>query len=81
MTLTEVESADREVDASGLNCPLPILKTRKAIMGLSYGGVLKVTATDPGSVKDMEAFCNQTGHELMASGEASGSYVFLIRKH
>ncbi|MEA3410210.1 MAG: sulfurtransferase TusA family protein [Pseudomonadota bacterium] len=68
------------LDARGLNCPLPILQTRKAIASLSSGEVLEVTATDPGSVKDMDAFCRQTGHALISSRESGGDYVFQIRK-
>lgn len=72
---------DQTLDATGLNCPLPILRARKAINGLSAGQVLRVIATDPGSVKDMEAFCQQTGNELLSSGQGGGSYEFLIRKN
>ncbi len=70
----------QELDASGLNCPLPILRTKKAINGLTSGEVLKVIATDPGSVKDMEAFCKQTGNALIEAGEAGGKYTFFIQK-
>ena len=69
------------LDARGLNCPLPILRTRKAMAGLQSGEVLEVVATDPGSVKDMESFCAQTGHELLEHAEAAGDFVFRIRKH
>lgn len=72
---------DRELDASGLNCPLPILKTRQSIKTMTSGEVLRMVATDPGSVKDIEAFCNQTGHVLIASGATDGGYEFLIRVH
>ncbi|HLS55286.1 MAG TPA: sulfurtransferase TusA family protein [Zeimonas sp.] len=71
---------DKELDARGLNCPLPIIKTKKALNDLSSGQVLRVTSTDSGSVKDMEAFAKQTGNELLSSGEEAGNYVFLIRK-
>jgi tRNA 2-thiouridine synthesizing protein A len=71
---------DHELDARGLNCPLPILRTHKAMAGLSGGQVLRVLATDPGSVKDMEAFCRQTGHELLASEQANGAFAFTLRK-
>jgi len=71
---------DQELDASGLNCPLPILRTKKTITGMEVGQVLKVIATDPGSVKDIEAFCNQTGNELVSSAEEDGKFVFLIKK-
>jgi tRNA 2-thiouridine synthesizing protein A len=71
---------DKELDARGLNCPLPIIKTKKALNDLTSGQVLRVTSTDSGSVKDMEAFARQTGNELLQSAEEGGSYVFLIKK-
>ncbi len=72
--------AHETLDARGLSCPLPILRTRKALARLEPGQVLEVRATDPGSVKDMEAFCRQAGHELVASSEEGGTYVFLLRR-
>ncbi|HQU14594.1 MAG: hypothetical protein B7Z66_04520 [Chromatiales bacterium 21-64-14] len=72
---------DSELDARGLNCPLPILRCKKSINELKSGQVLRVIATDPGAVKDFEAFCKQTGHELLNSQQNSGEFVFLIRKH
>lgn len=71
---------DQELDATGLNCPLPILRAKKALATLSSGQVLRIIATDPGSVKDFDAFATQTGNELLESGEESGKYVFLIKK-
>jgi tRNA 2-thiouridine synthesizing protein A len=71
---------DKELDAKGLNCPLPILRTKKMLAELSSGQVLKVTATDPGSVKDMQAFAKQTGNTILSSSESTGEYVFLLRK-
>ena len=71
---------DQELDARGLNCPLPILRAKKSINELGSGQVLHVLATDPGSVKDFEAFCKQTGNELLASGESEGTFTFDIRK-
>jgi len=71
---------DKELDARGLNCPLPILRTKKALAELSAGNVLKVIATDPGSVKDMTAFAKQTGNELISSAEAGGEYTFFMKK-
>ena len=68
------------LDTKGLNCPLPILKAKKAINGLTAGDTLQVLATDPGAVKDFEAFCRATGHELVDSGEDDGVYIFLIKK-
>lgn len=70
----------QELDARGLNCPLPILKAKKAINSIDSGEVLKIIATDPGSVKDFEAFAKQTGHDLMESAEAGGEFTFLIKK-
>ena len=72
--------ADQELDASGLNCPLPILRAKKALGGMESGQILHIIATDPGSVKDFEAFANQTGNELMSSGEEGGKFVFDIKK-
>lgn len=71
---------DQELDATGLNCPLPILRAKKAINGLDVGQTLKVISTDPGSVKDFEAFCKQTGNELVSSGEEGGKFLFMIKK-
>jgi len=71
---------DKELDARGLSCPLPILKTKKSLNEIQSGQVLKIVATDPGSVKDMQAFANQTGHTLISSAEADSTYTFLIRK-
>ena len=70
----------QELDARGLNCPLPILRAKKSINALASGEVLRITATDPGSVKDFEAFCKQTGHSLLSSSEADGAFVFEIQK-
>lgn len=67
-------------DASGLNCPLPILRSKKALNALNGGDVLYVVATDSGSVKDFDAFCKQTGNELLESSEAEGKYHFYIKK-
>jgi tRNA 2-thiouridine synthesizing protein A len=72
---------DMELDARGLNCPLPILRAKKSIAQLASGQVLKITATDPGSVKDFESFCKQTGNELLQSGDENGEFVFLLKKH
>ena len=68
------------LDARGLNCPLPILRTKKSIAGLNVGEVLEVIATDPGSLKDMTSFCQQTGHDLIASEQSGSDFVFHIRK-
>ena len=71
---------DKELDARGLSCPLPILKTKKSLNELASGQVLKIVATDPGSVKDMQAFANQTCHVLLSSAEADNTFTFLMRK-
>jgi tRNA 2-thiouridine synthesizing protein A len=71
---------DQELDASGLNCPLPILRAKKTLTGMDAGQVLHVIATDPGSVKDFDAFAKQTGNELMESKEDGGKFHFLIKK-
>lgn len=73
-------TADRELDARGLNCPLPILRTKKALNELESGQVLRVLATDPGSVRDFQAFCKQTGHVLLRSAEDGGQFLFMLRK-
>jgi tRNA 2-thiouridine synthesizing protein A len=72
--------ADQTLDAKGLNCPLPILKARKALKDVPDSGTLEILATDPGSVADFEAFCRQTGNELMEHSEDDGIYRFLIKK-
>ena len=72
-------TADRELDVRGLNCPLPILRAKKALADLQTGQVLKVMATDPGSVKDFQAFCKQTGNELLSHTEGA-EFVFLLKK-
>ena len=73
-------SFDKEFDASGLSCPLPIVKTKKALNDMSSGQVLKITSTDRGSVADMAAFAEQTGNALLSSTEEGGKYVFLMKK-
>lgn len=69
-----------ELDARGLNCPLPILKAKKALKDLAAGETLKIVATDPGSVSDFAAFCRSTGNELLEQSEDGGVYTYLIRK-
>lgn len=71
---------DKELDARGLNCPLPILKTKKSLADMASGQVLKVVSTDCGSVKDMQAFASQTGNALLEQGEANGEYFFFMQK-
>lgn len=71
---------DKELDARGLACPLPIVKTRKALNDMGTGQVLKVVATDSGSVADMQAFAEQTGNELLASSQEGGTYLFYLKR-
>ena len=71
--------ADAVLDAKGLNCPLPILKAKKALKEVPSGGTLEIVATDPGSVADFEAFCRTTGNELLESSSEGGVYKFLIK--
>jgi tRNA 2-thiouridine synthesizing protein A len=68
------------LDARGLNCPLPILRTKKSLSTLQSGETLKVVATDPGSLKDMVAFCTQTGNTLLSSQQSGSDFEFFIRK-
>ena len=72
--------ADHTLDAKGLNCPLPILKARKALKEVPVGGTLEILATDPGSVADFEAFCRQTGNELVEQSQDDKIYRFLIKR-
>ena len=72
--------ASRVLNARNLNCPLPILRTKKALKDLSAGDTLEIVATDPGSVKDLQALCTQTGNELLSSDENGGEFQFVIRK-
>jgi TusA-related sulfurtransferase len=71
---------DKEVDATGLNCPLPILRAKKALTDMEKGQVLKVISTDPGSVRDFQAFARQTGNELIKQIEAEGGWVHVLRR-
>ncbi len=71
---------DRELDASGLNCPLPILRAKKALGDMQPGQTLLIISTDPGSVKDFEAFSKQTGNQRLSSGEESGKFKFVLKK-
>jgi tRNA 2-thiouridine synthesizing protein A len=72
---------DQELDASGLNCPLPILRAKKALGGMARDQVLKVISTDQGSVKDFEAFTKQPDNPLLSSAEEGGKFIFLIKKN
>jgi len=71
---------DAELNCEGLNCPLPILKTKKTIDSMSSGELLKMTSTDPGSVNDMDSWSKRTGNELMSHAEDSGIHTFVIKK-
>ena len=68
------------LDARNLNCPLPILRTKKALNGMETGELLTIQATDPGSVKDLSSFCEQTGNELVSSETGNNEFIFVIRK-
>jgi TusA-related sulfurtransferase len=72
--------AKKEVDARGLNCPLPILKAKKALADLESGEVLRIIATDPGSVRDFQAFARQTGNELVEQITVGSDYIHLLRR-
>ena len=72
--------ADQILDARGLNCPLPILKAKKALQAMDTGATLEIQATDPGAVKDFEAFCRTTGNELVSSSEGDGVFTFVIKR-
>jgi TusA-related sulfurtransferase len=72
--------ADKEIDTRGLNCPLPILKAKKALADMASGQLLKVVSTDPGSVRDFKAFARQTGNELVEQSDAGGEYLHLLRR-
>lgn len=71
---------DKDLDVRGLNCPLPILRAKKALTGMTSGQVLRVLATDPGSVKDFQAFAKQTGNELLSQAEAGQVFTFLLKR-
>jgi tRNA 2-thiouridine synthesizing protein A len=71
---------DKELDARGLNCPLPILKAKKALTDMASGQVLWIISTDPGSVKDFEAFSKQTGNSLLSQSETASEFTFFLKK-
>jgi tRNA 2-thiouridine synthesizing protein A len=71
---------DKELDARGLNCPLPILRAKKALTEMTSGQVLRVIATDPGSVKDFQAFAKQTGNELLSQAENNKEFEFFLKR-
>lgn len=74
------ETIAKTLDASGLQCPMPVIKTRKSINQIEVGEVLEVISTDPGSLKDMESWARQTKHELLESTTDSGKYRFLFKR-
>jgi len=71
---------DKELDARGLNCPLPILRAKKALNDMQSGQVLSILATDPGSVKDFQAFAKQTGNDLLSQAEANKEFTFFLKR-
>lgn len=71
---------DQKLDTKGLTCPLPVLRTKKAIKDVPAGGTLTVEATDPGAIKDFAAFCEATKNELVSSASSNGVFTFVIRK-
>jgi TusA-related sulfurtransferase len=73
-------NATTELDTRGLNCPLPILKTKKALADLAAGQTLRVVSTDPGSVRDFQAFARQTGHELVEQTNVGSEFVHVLRR-
>jgi tRNA 2-thiouridine synthesizing protein A len=74
-------SADQNLDASGLACPLPLLKAKQALNGMESGQILNVICTDSGSVRDFQVFCQQSGNQLLQSGEENGTYIYYLKKH
>ena len=71
---------DREIDARGLNCPLPILRTKRALNDMASGQTIRITATDPASVRDFQAFARQTGNALLEHGEEDGAFWFVLKR-
>ena len=71
---------DKDLDTRGLNCPLPILRAKKALNEMQSGQVLRLVSTDVGSVKDFEAFCKQTGNVLLSQSEANKEYIFFLKR-
>jgi len=78
--MRDTEQAAEQLDASGLTCPMPLLKAKQALNRLPAGALLRVIATDPGSVRDFEVFARQSGHELIESKQAAARFEFLLRK-
>jgi tRNA 2-thiouridine synthesizing protein A len=80
MTLGSAMNFDKDLDARGLNCPLPILKAKKALTDMGSGQVLRIVATDPGSVKDFQAFSKQTGNPLLSHTANGSEFTFFVKK-
>ncbi len=76
----QIPRADQKLDASGLNCPLPLLKAKQALNALESGQVLELVCTDPGSVRDFQVFSEQSGHQLLYTAETRGTYSYWLRK-
>lgn len=74
------KAIDVDLDVRGLNCPMPLLKAKLALNGMSSGEVLRVTATDPGSERDFDVFSDQSGHALLSSSKAGGEFVYVLRR-
>jgi tRNA 2-thiouridine synthesizing protein A len=79
-TKEETMNFDKDLDARGLNCPLPILRAKKALTDMQSGQVLRIVSTDLGSVKDFQAFCKQTGNDLLSQSEANNEYTFFLKR-
>jgi len=75
-----MQNYGHQLDTRGLSCPMPILKMKRALKQVDTGNVIRMFSSDPGSLKDMEAFCNQTGHSLLSGEQQGGDYVFVVRK-
>jgi TusA-related sulfurtransferase len=75
-----VHEYDREIDTRGLNCPLPILRAKKALADMASGEILKIVATDPGSMRDFKAFARQTGNELLNQQTIDGEFVHFLKR-
>jgi tRNA 2-thiouridine synthesizing protein A len=80
LNATNVIAVHKEVDARGLNCPLPILRTKKALNDMASGEVLRIVATDPASLRDFQAFSRQTGNALIDQSESDGTFTYLLRR-
>ncbi len=78
--MTAEISFDKELDAKGLSCPLPILRAKKALADMASGQVLKIVATDPGSIRDFKAFAKQTGNELLAQQEVDELFIHFLKR-